>query len=71
MSGMAFEIRVAWPLDRFLGYFSTWSAVSRCRREMGVDPVEALRARVLRVWGDPAQPRPVRWPLHLRVGRVA
>ena len=40
----AFEILVAWPLDRFLGYFSTWSAVNRLR--------------------------PVRWPLHLRVGRV-
>lgn len=66
----AFEILVAWPLDRFLGYFSTWSAVNRCRRETGEDPVEALRARVLPVWGDPAQLRPVRWPLHLRVGRV-
>jgi SAM-dependent methyltransferase len=66
----AFEIRAAWPLERFLGYFSTWSAVNRCRRETGQDPVEALRTRVLRVWGDPAQPRPVRWPLHLRVGRV-
>lgn len=66
-----FEIRARWPLDRLLGYFSTWSAVNRCRREAGTDPLEALRARLAAAWGDPDQPRPVRWPLHLRVGRVA
>jgi ubiquinone/menaquinone biosynthesis C-methylase UbiE len=65
-----FEIHAAWPLERLLGYFSTWSAVNRCRRETGSDPLFELRARLARVWGDPARARPVRWPLHLRVGRV-
>jgi SAM-dependent methyltransferase len=66
-----FEIRAEWPLERFLGYFSTWSAVNRCRRETGSDPLEALKKKLLAAWGDPSEPRPVRWPLHLRVGRVA
>ena len=66
----AFEIREAWPLERLLGYFSTWSAVNRCRKETGRDPVVALGERLAAAWGDPAEPRPVRWPLHLRVGRV-
>jgi SAM-dependent methyltransferase len=66
----AFEILEAWPLERLLGYFSTWSAVNRCREETGRDPVIALGERLAGVWGDPARPRPVRWPLHLRVGRV-
>jgi hypothetical protein len=65
-----FEIRAAWPLERLLGYFSTWSAVNRYRRERGSDPLSELRARLARVWGDPTRARPVRWPLHLRVGRV-
>lgn len=67
----AFEIREAWPLEQLLGYFSTWSAVSRCRKVTGKDPVAALARQLAAAWGDPAAPRPVRWPLHLRVGRVA
>jgi ubiquinone/menaquinone biosynthesis C-methylase UbiE len=67
----AFEIREAWPLERLLGYFSTWSAVNRCRKDTGQDPVIALGERLAEVWGDPSRPRPVRWPLHLRAGRVA
>ncbi|HUG97836.1 MAG TPA: class I SAM-dependent methyltransferase [Gammaproteobacteria bacterium] len=70
LSAPDFEIREAWPLERLLGYFSTWSAVNRCRKETGDDPVESLGRQLARVWGDPAAPRPVRWPLHLRVGRV-
>jgi SAM-dependent methyltransferase len=66
-----FEIREAWPLDRLLGYFSTWSGVNRYRKDTGRDPVAALGRRLAAVWGDPGQARPVRWPLHLRVGRVA
>lgn len=66
----AFEIREAWPLARLLGYFSTWSAVNRCRKETGQDPLESLGRQLAHVWGNPADERPVRWPLHLRIGRV-
>jgi len=66
----AFEICEAWPLERLLGYFSTWSAVNRCRKATGTDPVISLAGRLADVWGNPAETRPVRWPLHLRVGRV-
>lgn len=65
-----FEVRASWPLTRLLGYFSTWSGVNHCRKETGRDPVEAIGRRLAAVWGDPSTPRPVRWPLHLRVGRV-
>jgi SAM-dependent methyltransferase len=66
----AFLIREAWPMERLLGYFGTWSAVNRCRKETGEDPLEALGEQLSALWGDPAQPRPVQWPLHLRIGRV-
>jgi hypothetical protein len=52
-----FEIRAAWPLERLLGYFSTWSAVNRCRGRPGSDP-RLRRARLARVWGDPARAAP-------------
>jgi SAM-dependent methyltransferase len=65
-----FEMREAWPLERLLGYFSTWSAVNRCRKETGEDPVAALGRELSQVWGDPATPRAIRWPIHLRVGRL-
>lgn len=70
LAAPAFEIRETWPLERLLGYFGTWSAVNRCRKETGADPVETLGRQLAQVWGDPSGPRPVRWPLHLRVGRV-
>ena len=66
----AFEIHATWPLERLLGYFSTWSGVNRCRSETGEDPVVALGQRLASVWGDPTRLRPVRWPLHLRIGRI-
>jgi SAM-dependent methyltransferase len=59
-----------WNLDEFLGYLATWSAVQRYRKEMGDDPLPALRARLLPVWGEAAQRRTVSWPVYLRIGRV-
>lgn len=66
-----FEIRDSWPLERLMGYFGTWSGVNRCREATGVDPLVALREKLALAWGDPGSARPVRWPLHLRIGRAA
>lgn len=66
----AFALRAAWPLDHVLGYIGTWSALARCRRECGADPLIPL-ARTLRgLWGDPATTKEVAWPVNMRVGRV-
>lgn len=64
------EMRAEWPLDHLLGYFGTWSAVNRCRRATGSDPLDALAAPLTAAWGDRTAPRTIRWPLHLRVGRL-
>jgi SAM-dependent methyltransferase len=60
-----------WTLDRLLDYLGTWSSVMRCRRQTGTDPLPELRSTLLPAWGDPHRERPVAWPLHLRVGRLA
>jgi SAM-dependent methyltransferase len=67
----ALEMRAEWPLEEVLGYVRTWSATARYRQAVGDDPVIELGHELARSWGDPAMARPLRWPLTLRVGRVA
>jgi len=62
-------IEVDWNLAQLGGYFATWSAYRRCRDETGLDPLPGLLTQLSVPWGDPQQPRRVRWPLHFRVGR--
>ncbi len=65
------EIRVEWRLADVMGYVETWSAVRAMERVEGRGPIDAFEAELARAWGDPASVRLVRWPLSLRVGRVA
>jgi SAM-dependent methyltransferase len=65
----AFQLKVQWDLDAFIGYVSTWSAVQRYTRARGVDPLAKLRERVEPVWNSADPVRSVLWPLYLRVGR--
>lgn len=70
LSAPPLQIRLEWNLPAFLGYVSTWSAV-RQAREAGQEALlqrfaEDLAAR----WGDPADTRPVVWPINMRVGRM-
>lgn len=66
-----FEIRVEWGLAELLGYIDTWSAVSRYRDATGRDPMAELTREVEALWGEGQKRRPVRWSLHLRVGRIS
>ena len=66
-----FELTAEWDLHRLVGYISTWSALRRCRRETGRNMLEEVFPRLAEAWGDPARLRLIRWPLALRVGRVA
>ncbi|HEX7115546.1 MAG TPA: class I SAM-dependent methyltransferase [Steroidobacter sp.] len=69
LSAPAFTLVLEWDLDAFIGYLGTWSAVRRYFETTGTDPLPALKAQIAKVWDSPATPRPVTWPLHLRVGR--
>jgi SAM-dependent methyltransferase len=65
----AFAYSAQWSLPELLGYVGTWSAVAGYRRARGVDPLPALAAELAGCW--PAdQSRAVRFPLHLRIGRI-
>jgi len=65
----AFEIRVEWTFQELLGYLSTWSAVQRYRSARSADPIEPLRRELARYWNGNETPRPVVFPMYLKVGR--
>ncbi|TWI67451.1 methyltransferase family protein [Pseudoduganella lurida] len=66
----ALAIRSEWTLPQLLGYLTTWSAV-RSAREAGRDALlTAFAADLGKAWGDPEAPRPVCWPLNMRIGRL-
>lgn len=58
-----------WTLAELLGYIGTWSATARCRAVTGTDPLPTLADRLAALWGDPAAPRRIEWPLSVRAGR--
>jgi SAM-dependent methyltransferase len=70
ISPPSFRMEVSWTLDRLLGYFSTWSATNQYIKATGRNPLGPLAEKLASVWGDVNQPRPVVWPLTLRVGRA-
>jgi SAM-dependent methyltransferase len=65
----ALAMQELWSLAQLLGYVGTWSATQRFREAVGHDPVDQLGRDLSQLWGDPAVPRRVQWPLRLRVGR--
>lgn len=60
-----------WDLQHFLQYLGTWSAVNRYLQATGRDPREIIRRQLEDAWGDPGQPRTVRWPIMMRAGYPA
>jgi SAM-dependent methyltransferase len=66
----AFDMVCRWTLADMLAYMATWSATKRFVAAQQFDPIGKLADEFARAWGDPDTVRPVRWTLHLRVGRL-
>lgn len=66
-----FFMTADWSLEHLLGFLESWSATQSYRARTGSDPINAIRARLLQAWGEPAEVRPASWPLTVRVGRLA
>lgn len=64
------QIEVPLTLAEFGGYMRTWSATRRLAAAIGRDPVVALEREMRPLWGAESERRMVRWPIHLRAGRV-
>jgi SAM-dependent methyltransferase len=65
----AFRLEADWTLDETMGYLATWSAVQRCKDQLGRDPLPELRPQLAALW-PPTGTRRLHWPIHLRVGRA-
>jgi len=57
-------------LSEFGGYVRTWSATNRLAKAIGRDPVVELEDELRAVWGPDGERRLVRWPIHVRAGRL-
>lgn len=64
-----FFIEVEWSLRRLTDYLSTWSAVKRYQTARDHDPLPALMAELMPLWGDADTAKKLQWPIFLRVGR--
>ena len=64
------QLEVRWTLAELAGYLRTWSSTARYAAERGIDPVPEVEKALSRDWGEPGKRRLIRWPLHLRAGRV-
>jgi SAM-dependent methyltransferase len=67
----AFAIEASWNASQFLDYAATWSATQRQRASEGPEAFAEFAARLARAWGDAGALRRVRWPIGLRVARLA
>ncbi len=63
-----FELWTEWDVETALAYLGTWSAVQRCRRLRGADPLSLLAPLLRPAWGPDR--RALRWPIHLRACRA-
>ena len=66
----AFHIEVDWSLPRLIAYLSTWSAVKRYQAAHGQDPLPALMAELMPMWGDADTAKKLQWPLFIRAGQA-
>jgi len=65
-----FHVSASWDLAHTLAFVDSWSATEEYVRQRGESPVPRLARALEPIWGDPTQPRVLRWPLYLRVSRV-
>ena len=64
-----FVMKAKWNVNQFAGFLDSWSATQRYKAQKGRHPLEVIWPQLLEAWGDENEPRPVRWPLHFRIGR--
>jgi SAM-dependent methyltransferase len=69
LASPVFTMDAEWTLPQLAGYLSTWSAVSRYRAALERDPLPTVVRELEQVWPHAGEPRTVRWPLEVRLGR--
>ena len=65
-----FKIKIKYSRADYLAYLGTWSAVKNYKLDNQNDPIELIESEIAEVWEDKEELREVKWPIHLRVGRM-
>ena len=65
-----FFAQADWDLGRLGGFLDSWSGTRRYLEERGQHPLGVIWPELEGAWGAPDRQRIVRWPLHLKVGRI-
>ena len=64
----AFELNMEWNFEQYMNYLHTWSATRRCMNDLGTTFFEQAKQAILKVWGHPADKKPIKSPLTVIVG---
>lgn len=65
-----FTMSHQWNFEQLMAYLDSWSALQKCRKETGDDPLKVAHDLLEADWGDKGSIRTVTWPLAVRVGRA-
>jgi SAM-dependent methyltransferase len=66
----AFFIEKKMNFVQLVGYLNTWSACKEYQKRNQKNPLELIYATLQTAWGDRDMQHIMRWPIHLRVGRI-
>jgi len=69
ISSPAFYMEYEWPLDHFVKYLETWSAVQHYIRENGSNPIGCDMTQQLQENWSVAENKKIRFPLFIKTGR--
>ena len=65
-----FFIEMDWDLHDLLGFLGSWSATRRYLEKNGAGSLDESWREFEAAWGEADEKRLIRWPLHVRVGRI-
>ncbi len=64
------DMTARWTRDELLGYVGTWSATVRLIEHEGLGPVERFGQQLAAGWPE-GERRTIRWPLTIKLARIA
>jgi SAM-dependent methyltransferase len=65
-----FALDLDWPIERVVGYVSSWSATARYKKALGTDPVPAFAEKLARAWPAGQTTLRLSMPLGLRAAKI-
>jgi len=66
-----FAMTTEMNLDHWLKYLATWSAFKTAVKKSGTNPIEKLKPKFEKAWGNANESKTIRFPLTVRMGKVA